>query len=303
MQASTKTVGLVAAPPTAFRDDGAIDLDAVAPLAAHLQRQGVVGVFVNGTTGESMSLTTDERERLALAWRRACPAGMKMFVHVGHNCLADAQRLTRHAQSIGADAVAALAPGFFKAAGVPGLVDWCAQIAASAPNLPFYFYHIPAMYGIQPSVAAFLECGSARITNLAGAKFTFEALADYLEAARLQNGRFDMLWGRDEMLLGALATGAVGGVGSTYNFAAPLYVRLMTAYQRGDLAAARDLQAQSIAVINAMVATGSFFGALKAMLQQQGVPITPRLRPPLVPLAAEGLAAVARLNPGSLCSP
>jgi N-acetylneuraminate lyase len=299
---SSHTAGLVAAPPTAFHEDGSVDFAAVAPLAAHLQRQGVSGVFVNGTTGEGMSLTTEEREQLAQAWRHACPAGMKMFVHVGHNCLAEAQRLTRHAQSIGADAVAALAPGFFKPVGIPGLVDWCSAIASAAPKLPFYFYHIPSMSGVHASVASLLESGTERIPNLAGAKFTFEALSDYQEALRLQNGRFDMLWGRDEMLLGALATGAVGTVGSTYNVAAPLYLRLMAACQRGDYATARDLQAQSVALIKVMVGTGNFFAALKFILQQQGVPIAPRVRLPLVTLADAALAPVTRLNPETLCN-
>ena len=291
---SRKTIGLVAAPPTGFRDDGSIALDVVAPLAAHLQRQGIVGVFVNGTTGESMSLSTEEREQLAIAWRNACPAGMKMFVHIGHNCLEDARRLARHAQNIGADAVAALAPGFFKPSGISGLVEWCAQLAAAAPKLPFYFYHIPCMNGVQPSMSAFLERASERIPNLAGVKFTFEALNDFFEAMRLQNGRFDLLWGRDEMLLGALAMGAVGGVGSTYNIAAPLYLDLMAAYARGDNATARDLQAKAIAMINGMIATGNFFSALKFVLRSQGVPIAPRVRLPLAALPGEAFATLIR---------
>ncbi len=287
------TKGLVAAPPTAFLDHGDIDLAAVAPLAAHLHRQGVAGVFVNGTTGESMSLTTDERERLAAEWRRVLPTGMKLFVHVGHNCLDDARRLTTHAQAIGADAVAALAPGFFKPAGLSGLVDWCAALAAAAPSLPFYFYHIPSMNGVNLSVARFFEQAGPRIPNLAGAKFTFEAMSDYLEALQLENGRYDLLWGRDEMLLGALATGARGAVGSTYNIAAPLYLKIIAAFERGDWATARATQAQAVAMINTMVATGNIFQAIKAMLRQQGVPIRPVVRLPLPAMPESNFAGLA----------
>ena len=144
----TKTEGLVAAPPTGFLEDGSVDLTVVAPLAEHLHRQGVAGVFVNGTTGEGASLTTGEREQLASEWRRALPSGMKLFVHIGHNSLGDAQRVGRHAQTIGADAVAAIAPSFFKPAGVEGVIDWCSSVAAAAPELPFYYYHMPAMSGV-----------------------------------------------------------------------------------------------------------------------------------------------------------
>jgi len=277
----TKTEGLVAAPPTGFLADGSVDLTVVASLAEHLHRQGVGGVFVNGTTGEGASLTTGEREQLAAEWRRVLPSGMKLFVHIGHNSLGEAQRLGRHAQTIGADAVAAIAPSFFKPAGMEGVIDWCSSVAAAAPELPFYYYHMPAMSGVALNIAEFLQRVGDRVPNLAGIKFTFEAMGDYCEAVRLGNGQYDVLWGRDEMLLGALAMGARGAVGSTYNVAGPVYRGIIAAFDRGDLPAARVQQARAIAMINALVATGHFFAALKALLRLQGVPITPRVRLPL----------------------
>jgi len=280
-----KTKGLIAAPPTAFLDDGLIDLSVVAPLAQFLKQQGVVGVFVNGTTGEGMSLSIEEREQLAAEWRRVLPTGMKLFVHVGHNSLVECQRLSRHAQAIGADAIAAIAPGFFKPVGIDSLVDWCVPVAAAAPDLPFYFYHMPSMNGVNLSIADFLPRAAERIPNLAGIKFTHEAMGDYFSALRVSGGRFDVLWGRDEMLLGALAMGAEGGVGSTYNVIAPVYLKLIEAFQRGDLMAARNYQAQAIVFIDALVATGNFFVALKAALRAQGIPITPAVRLPLLPVA------------------
>ena len=283
-----KTKGLIAAPPTGFRPDGGIDLEVVAPLAQHLHQQSVVGVFVNGTTGEGMSLSTEEREQLAAEWRKQLPSGMRLFVHVGHNSLTECQRLARHAQAIGADAVAAIAPGFFKPAGISGLVEWCASIAAVAPALPFYFYHMPSMSGVAANASEFLKRGAERIPNLAGIKFTHEALADYLTALHVDGGRFDVLWGRDEMLLGALAMGAEGAVGSTYNVIAALYLQLIAAFHRGDLAAARGYQAESIRFINRLVASGNFFAALKVELRTQGIPITPSVRLPLAALTSTG---------------
>ncbi|MEI8139373.1 MAG: dihydrodipicolinate synthase family protein [bacterium] len=287
-----KTKGLVAAPPTAFRADSSIDLGVVAPLAEHLRRQGVVGVFVNGTTGEGMSLCTEEREELAAEWRRVLPSGMRLFVHVGHNSVAECKRLSQHAQAIGADAIAVMAPGFFKPAGIDGLVDWCAPIAAAAPELPFYFYHMPSMNGVNVSIADFLPRAADRIPSLAGIKFTFEAMGDYMSALRVAGGRFDVLWGRDEMLLGALAMGAEGGVGSTYNAIAPIYLKLIEAFNRGDWESARDLQAQAIAFIDSLVATGNFFAGLKASLRAQGVPITPAVRLPLASVSEQKLARI-----------
>jgi N-acetylneuraminate lyase len=159
------------------------------------------------------------------------------------------------------------------------------------------------MSGVQLSVARFLETAGPRIPNLAGIKFTFEAMADFQEALELEDGRYDVLWGRDEMLLGALATGAQGGVGSTFNVAAPLYLELMAAFQRGDLRLARRLQAAAIAMINAMVRTGNFFVALKAMLRAQGVPISTRVRAPLENVPEDRLTVPGVPDPMAMQSP
>ena len=276
-----KTQGLIAAPPTGFQSDGSIDTAVVVPLAEHLHRQGLVGVFVNGTTGEGLSLNTEERETLALAWRKALPAPMRLVVHVGHTSIAEACRLADHAQRIGADAGATIPPIFYKPAGIADVTGWCAAIAEAAPELPFYYYHIPSMTGVPLAVASFLEAAADRIPNLAGAKFTFESLHDYLGCLRVCNGRFDVLWGRDEMLLGALATGAQGCVGSTYNVMAPIFLKLMDAFRNGDLERARDLQARATAVILELGSRGCMFASLKALLRAQGVPIDTRMRIPL----------------------
>src|SRR5690606_14641888 len=116
--------------------------------AKRLVRDGVSGSFVCGTTGESLSLTLDERKAVAEAWRRSAGDRLKVIVHVGHTCQRDAAELARHAAQIGADAVAAMGPSFFRPPGVRELVDWCAGVAAAAGDLPFYYYHIPSMTGV-----------------------------------------------------------------------------------------------------------------------------------------------------------
>lgn len=130
-------------------------------------------------------------------------------------------------------AVSALAPSYFKPRTVDLLVDCCAEIAAAAPGLPFYYYDIPALTGVVLPPREFLEKASGRIPNLAGLKFTNPDLMAYLQCLRA--GDWDIPWGLDEWMLGALATGARGAVGSSFNFAAPLYLGLMAAFERGIL--------------------------------------------------------------------
>ncbi|MNL09428.1 N-acetylneuraminate lyase [compost metagenome] len=88
-----------------------------------------------------------------------------------------------------------------------------------------------------------------KISNFAGIKYTHEDFMDYLSCLNYANHKYDMLWGRDENMLSALVLGAKGAVGSTYNYAAPLYLALMDAFNQGDFEKANTLQQKSIDMI------------------------------------------------------
>jgi N-acetylneuraminate lyase len=287
--------GLIAAPFTPLTAAGALKLDVVPAYANLLHRNGVVGAFVCGSTGEGVSLTTAERRDVTRAWVAAAPAGFKVLVHVGHTSIEDSKALAADAQAAGAHGVATMAPLYFKPATAEALAVYCAEIAAAAPRLPFYFYHIPSMTGVHLPVADLLRVAAPRIPNLAGAKFTYENLMDYQECLALEHGRYDMLFGRDEILLCGLALGARGGVGSTYNFAAPLYRNIIAAFDRGNLAEARCLQMKSVALIEFILKSGlSFLAASKAIMGMLGV----ECGPVRLPLAALDAAQIAQLRAG-----
>jgi len=259
-----RTIGLVAAPFAPMHSDGSLNLEAIPAYAEKLRTDGVAGVFVNGSTGEGLSLTMSERKASAEAWR-AHAGAMKLFVHVGHTSMAEAGELAAHAESIGADAIATIAPCFFKPA-LSELVAFCAEVAQRASRTPFYFYHIPSMSGVSLSMLAFLRAAVPVIPTLAGIKFTFENLMDYQQCVAEEGGRFDVLFGRDEILLSALAAGAQGAVGSTYNFAAPVYCRVMEAFRRGNLEEARRWQAHAQALVQVLIDSGNGIVAGKAMM-------------------------------------
>ncbi|MFA5688216.1 MAG: dihydrodipicolinate synthase family protein [Kiritimatiellales bacterium] len=280
MEFCLKTAGLVAAPFTPMLANGKLNLAAVGLYAEYLHRKHVVGAFICGTTGEGMSLTLAERMQLAEKWVACAPVDLKIFVHVGHVSLADSCALAKHAADTGAGSIATMAPFFFKPDGVAGLADWCEQIAAAAPELPFYYYHIPSMTGFNIAVSDFLEIAAPRIPNLAGIKYTFEDLNDFERCLKFDNGRYDVLFGRDELLLSALRFGSYGAVGSTYNFAAPLYYDLIAAYRRGDLVEAEKLQAVAVAMIDALVNSGAApTAAFKWLMSRAGVDCGPARRP------------------------
>ena len=271
--------GLVAATHSPFHADGSLNLAVVEKQATHLLANGVKFAFICGTTGESHSLTIDERRALAVRWMEVARGSeLKVIVHVGANCLADARVLATQAQSLGAAAISALAPSYFKPRSVAALVDCCAEIAVGAPELPFFYYDIPSFTGFSLPMPDFLAQARERIPNLAGIKFTNPDLMMFQQCLRFDGDAFSIPWGCDEYLLAALALGATGAVGSTYNFAAPLYQRVMTAFAAGDLATAREEQFRSVQLV-ATLAPRGYMGAAKATMKMLGVDVGPARLP------------------------
>jgi N-acetylneuraminate lyase len=281
--------GLIAAPFTPFTPAGELNLSAVPELLAGLVRDGVSGAFVAGTTGEGLSLSSEEREKLTEAWiaaRKSHPQ-FKIIVHAGHLSTREAARLAAHTEKSGADAFAALAPFYYKPANIDALVAASAQVAAAAPALPFFYYHIPSMTGLSFKMLDFLRAAGPKIPNLAGMKFTHEDLSELQACMHFEGGRFQILAGRDEMLLATLAMGAKCAVGSTYNFNGPAYIRMMNAARSGEQDTARRLQYE----INQFARLAQSFGGLRAskIIMRNLRVDCGQVRAPLAPLLPEEL--------------
>jgi len=288
----SRLTGLIAAPFTPMNADASLNLGMIARQAELLAANGVNGAFICGTTGEGMSLSMDERLQVAEAWMSASPRQLRVIIHVGHHTVAESRTLAAHAERLNAAAFATIGPTFFRATNVEQLVDYCAQVAAGAPSLPFYYYHMPAMTGVELSMHDFLKLASPRIPNLAGIKFTHENLMEYSRCLNFDGGRFNILFGRDEILLAALAMGAAGAVGSTYNYMPALYHRVIEAFAAGDMEMARKHQSQAIQVIAVMSRRGGL-AAGKAMMKLIGLDCGP-VRAPLQNLSPEAFESLTR---------
>lgn len=238
-----KIKGLIDAPFTPFHEDGSLNLAPIPEYAALLARNGLKGVFINGSSGEGYMLTEEERMQLAEAWMAAVPEDFKVIVHVGSTSVMSSRRLAEHAQKIGAWGIGAMATPFPKIGSIEQLCRYCEEIASAAPELPFYYYHIPAFNGAFLSMYDFLKAVDGRIPNFAGIKYTFESLYEYNHCRRYQNGKFDMLHGQDETILPCLAMGgAQGGIGGTTNYNGRCLTGILEAWKKGDLEKARQLQ-------------------------------------------------------------
>jgi N-acetylneuraminate lyase len=282
-----RLTGLIAAPFTALNQDGSVNYCMIERQAQALADSGVAGAFICGTTGEGLSLTTTERMKIAERWMETAPKELNVIVHVGHSTTVESRNLAAHAQEIGARAFAAIGPTFFRASNLKQLVDYCAEVASGAPSLPFYYYHMPAMTGADFSMVDFLKLAGSRIPNLSGIKFTHENLMDYSRCLHFEAGRYDILFGRDEILLSALALGARGAVGSTYNYMPSLYQKVIAAFNSGDMETARRYQSMAIEIIAVMARYGGL-PAGKAMMNLNGINCGP-VRPPLQNLSLEAL--------------
>lgn len=246
-----KIIGLIDAPFTPFHENGDLNLEPIEKYAAMLQKNGLQGVFINGSSGEGYMLTTEERMQLAERWLKVAPQGFKVIVHVGSCCLRESQKLAAHAQEIGAWGIGSMAPPFPKIGRIEELVKYCEAIANSAPDLPFYYYHIPAFNGAFLPMLELLKAVDGRISNFAGIKYTFESLYEYNQCRLYKNGKYDMLHGQDETILPSLAQGgAQGGIGGTTNYNGRELVGIIEAWKNGDIETAREKQNFSQEVIN-----------------------------------------------------
>lgn len=246
-----KIVGLIDAPFTPFHANGDLNLEPIGKYASMLAKNGLKGVFINGSSGEGYMLTVEERMQLAERWMSVAPEGFKVIVHVGSCCLRDSARLAQHAQEIGAWGIGSMAPPFPHIGRIEELVKYCETIAAAAPNLPFYYYHIPAFNGAYLPMLDLLKAVDGRIPNFAGIKYTYESLYEYNQCRLYKDNKYDMLHGQDETILPSLAQGgAKGGIGGTTNYNGRCLVSIIDYWNKGDIENARKAQNYAQAVIN-----------------------------------------------------
>jgi len=264
-----KIEGLIAATFGTFHADSTLNLDIIPSLVERMIADGLAGVFICGTNGEGPNLTIEERMTVAETYVKAVNKRILVLVHVGHTSIAESRKLAAHAAEIGADAISSVAAFYFKPTSVQNLVESMAEIASAAPELPFYYYHIPTLTGVGLDMIEFLRLSEDLIPNLAGIKYTASTLHEYQACVNYKNGKYDILFGFDEMLLSALSVGAKGAIGSTYTYAAPLYLKVVELFRAGKIAEAQQMQLQSVEMVRCLVKFPPI-PAQRAIMKMQG---------------------------------
>jgi dihydrodipicolinate synthase/N-acetylneuraminate lyase len=273
--------GTVAAALTPLRDSK-FDAAAVAPYIDFLLGHGVDGVLALGTTGESVLFSPAERQEVARAFVDAGRGQLQVAVHAGAQTTADTVALAEHAASIGADAVAVIAPPYFPFDEAELRTHLQAAAAACAPT-PFYVYEFEARSGYAIPLAV-IERLRERAPNFVGMKVSdspWEKVEPYLLAG------LDIFIGAEALLergLAAGAAGAVSGLASCFPDAVVPVVRDRTAEAQ-----------EKAADLRASLQRLPFHAAAKAVLGLRGVPIGPDVRAPLRGLTDSERAEVARI--------
>ncbi|KAM4722491.1 N-acetylneuraminate lyase [Rhinophrynus dorsalis] len=235
--------GLIAATFTPLTISSEVNLPIIQQYVDYLiNEQNVRNIFINGTTGEGMSLSVQERKQLTEEWIKHARGKMdNVIVHVGSLSLKDSKDLAAHAASCGADGISAVCPSFIKPSSIDALVLYLKEVASSAPGLPFYYYHIPALTGIKYQVYDILGKVKGTIPSFRGVKFSDVNLVDFGLCVH-EYKEYDYFYGVDEQLLGALVFGAHGAVGSTYNYLGKITNNMLTAFNEGNLEKARGIE-------------------------------------------------------------
>lgn len=261
-----KFEGLVAAPFTPMDSKGNLNTGIIDTYYGFLEKNGVKGAFINGSTGEGASLTQKEKQAQASKWAECYKrrGTVRIINLLGGTSYQECIENAIFSFEAGISAVAIVAPYYYRPSDPGQLAEFCAIIGEAVPEMPVYFYHIPVLTGVNVSMARFIDKIARMLPNFAGIKFTHEDLMDFSLCLDYQDGAFDMLWGSDECMLSALVLGCRGAVGSTYNYAAPLYLKLIEEFNKGNIEEAVKLQKLSVKMISLLdkyggMATGKAF--------------------------------------------
>ena len=269
--------GMIVAPFTGFDENGNLDLGKVELQQRFYKDNGVTGCFVSGTTGEGSALTFDEKVALYKEWAKYSDENFALIGFVGGTSVRECIMLAKEARAAGLDAVAMTAPYYQKAANCHDLALTLAEVAAAVPELPFFYYHIPCLTNVNFAMYDLLKEMDELIPNLGGIKYTFENMMDYQLCLYYKDHKYNIMWGRDEMLLEALAIGADTFIGSTYGYNAPIYNEIIEAFRSGDMKKAADLQYKANILITFLGKYGN--GAGKAFMKASGLDLGPARKP------------------------
>jgi dihydrodipicolinate synthase/N-acetylneuraminate lyase len=273
--------GVVPAMATPIQSNGyQVERAGIAPLVNFLIDRGVSGLFVGGTTGEGILLSSQQRKWLYEETITAASGRVPVLLHVGANTTSEAINLADHASSIGASAVVAMTP-YFLTVSDEALLDYFSAIAKAAGNTPFFAYDIPqlAVNGVSPKL---LQQLSQNIPNFAGLKCSRPDMQMIRQHLDVLPAECCLMVGNEYIALGALAMGATGLISGLSTAVPEPFVALTKAYTAGQLPQAQAIQKQISKMLDVLPANARF-GSIKSILNERGIQVGTTIPPRPMP--------------------
>jgi 4-hydroxy-tetrahydrodipicolinate synthase len=282
----TQSLGTVlTAMVTPFDDGLAVDYEALIRLAGHLLDNGSDGLVVAGTTGESPTLTDDEKTEMFRAVVAAAHDKGTIVAGTGSNDTGHSIALSRRAASAGVDAMLVVTP-YYNKPPERGLLAHFEAIA-SAVDLPMIIYNIPSRCGVNLSPAALAQL--SRIDSIVAVK---QANPDLAESRRLRETcDLGLYAGNDDMFLDVLKLGGWGGICVASHLVGARLQAIAKAFRAGDVSTAERLDAELAPLYKTLFVTTNPI-PVKCALDLVGLPAG-GLRLPLVPAAPDEREQIA----------
>lgn len=277
--------GVVIAAITPMNPDGSVDYQGVEDFARYLVNSGVNCLYPNGTNGESLLLTKEEREKIAEIFVKVSDRRVPVFIQCGAMTTEEAASHARHAVKIGADGIGVMTPAFFTMDD-EGLFQYFSAVVAPLPaDFPVYIYNIPGCTGNDVSPALLSRLLKA-FPNIKGIKFSkpdLMRLEDYMLACER---RPDLLIGCDSLFVPCLTIGGVGEVSGPGALFYERFTRLYKQYTEGDYVGTMTTQKQIVDTDRKLEGIPGI-PALKTLLKLRGVIKSDACRAPLRPLSMD----------------
>ena len=265
MRDLNKYKGVIPAFYACYDEAGEISPDGVQALTKYFVRKGVKGVYVNGSSGECIYQNVEDKKIVLENVMKAAEGKLTVIAHVACNNTKDSMELARHAESLGADAIAAIPPISFR---LPeyAIAKYWNDISAAAPNTDFVIYNIPQLAGVALTAGLFAEM--RKNPNVIGVKNSSMPVQD-IQMFKAQAGEDYVIFnGPDEQFISGRVIGAEGAIGGTYGVMPELFLKMDEYVRSGDFGKARKIQYAVNEVIYKMCsAHGNMYGVIKAILK------------------------------------
>lgn len=260
-----KYKGVIPAFYACYDKEGNISPEGVQSLTKYFVEKGVKGVYVNGSSGECIYQSVEDRKTVLENVVKAAEGKLTVIAHVACNNTRDSQELAAHAESLGADAIAAIPPIYFH---LPeyAIAEYWNDISAAAPNTDFVIYNIPQLAGVALTPSLFAQMReNPRVIGVKNSSMPVQDIQMFKQQAGEDYVIFN---GPDEQFISGRVIGAEGAIGGTYGVMPELILKMDAHVRDGQMEKARQLQYAVNSIIYKMCsAHGNMYGVIKAVLK------------------------------------